>query len=162
MRRVLKNNRFFFCLVFALFSNNLFAQLPDPIEFADDPLKEDIILPDWFKVSFLDLKEDLDEALSNNKKGLIIYYGQSLCPYCKAHLNNNWGQKDILSYTLKHFDVIAINVRGQKQVVDFDGNEYTEKQFSVKELRIYIVYVAKMKFIYRKLYFLIQKVHKVK
>lgn len=133
MPHLIQNNILFFCLFFALCCRNLHAEIKDPIEFADDPLKEEIILPDWFKVSFLDLKEDLDEALSNKKRGLIIYYGQSLCPYCKAHLSNNWGQKDILSYTLENFDVIAINVRGQKQVVDFDGNEYTEKQFSVKE-----------------------------
>ena len=122
----------FFCLFFALCYRNLHAEIKDPIEFADDPLKEEIILPDWFKVSFLDLKEDLDEAFDNGKRGLIVYFGQKLCPYCKAHLNNNWGQKDILGYTLKHFDVISINVRGQKQVIDFDGTEYTEKQYSVK------------------------------
>lgn len=122
----------FLYLLFALCSRNLHAEIKDPIEFADDPLKEEIILPDWFKVSFLDLKEDLDEALDNGKRGLIVYFGQKLCPYCKAHLNNNWGQKEILAYTLKHFDVISINVRGQKQVIDFDGTEYTEKQYSVK------------------------------
>lgn len=110
----------------------LIAKEIDPIDFIDEPLKEEIILPDWFKVSFLDLKEDLDEALANGKRGLIVYYGQKLCPYCKAHLENNWGNKDILAYTLKHFDVISINVRGQKQVTDFDGTEYTEKQYSVK------------------------------
>lgn len=122
----------FVCLFFILCSKNIYAEIKDPIEFADDPLKEEIILPDWFKVSFLELKEDLDEALDNGKRGLIVYFGQKLCPYCKAHLNNNWGQKDILGYTLKHFDVISINVRGQKQVIDFDGTEYTEKQYSVK------------------------------
>jgi thioredoxin-related protein len=114
------------------FSATLTAKETDPITFIDRPLEEEIVLPEWFKVSFLELKEDLDEALSSGKRGLIIYFGQKLCPYCKAHLDNNWGQKDILGYTLKHFDVIAINVRGQKQVIDFDGTEYTEKQFSVK------------------------------
>ena len=117
---------------FHLLATALFAVEKDPIEFIDQPLEEEIVLPDWFKVSFLDLKEDLDEAIDNGKRGLIVYFGQTLCPYCKAHLENNWGDKDILAYTLKHFDVIAINVRGHKQVIDFDGTEYTEKQYSVK------------------------------
>lgn len=126
-----------YLLLAALFSFNIFvatssAKETAPIEFIDQPLEEGIVLPDWFKVSFLDLKEDLDEALNDGKRGLIIYYGQKLCPYCKAHMENNWGNKDILAYTLKHFDVIAIDVRGQKQVTDFDGSEYTEKQYSVK------------------------------
>jgi len=117
---------------FILMPGAISAKEFDPIEFIDSPLEEAIVLPDWFKVSFLDLKEDLDEALGNGKHGLVVYFGQKHCPYCKAQLQNNWGQKDILGYTLKNFDVIAINVRGQKQVTDFDGTEYTEKQFSVK------------------------------
>lgn len=112
---------------------NLIAEEPDPIEFIDKPLEDGIVLPDWFKVSFLDLKEDLGEALDSGKRGIIVYFGQTLCPYCKAHMENNWGNKDILAYTLKHFDVIAIDVRGQKQVTDFDGKEYSEKQYSAKE-----------------------------
>lgn len=101
--------------------------------FDDRPLSEEIILPDWFKVSFLDLKEDLNEALADGKQGLIVYFGQKNCPYCKALLENNWGQQDILGYTLEHFDVIAVDVLGQRQVVDFDGTSYTEKQFAIKQ-----------------------------
>ena len=56
-----------------------------------------------------------------NKKGLIIYFGQKFCPYCKAHINNNWGQKDIIKYTQDNFDVIAINVKGQRPVINTDG-----------------------------------------
>ncbi|MEJ2142729.1 MAG: thioredoxin fold domain-containing protein, partial [Gammaproteobacteria bacterium] len=126
-----------YLLLAVIFSFNIYfettsAKETDPIEFIDEPLEEGIILPDWFKVSFLDLEEDLNEALNDGKRGLIVYFGQKLCPYCKAHMENNWGNKDILAYTLKHFDVIAIDVRGQKQVTDFDGSEYTEKQYSVK------------------------------
>ncbi len=100
--------------------------------FDDQPLSEDLIVPDWFKVSFLDLREDLNEAVQNGKQGIILYFGQKRCPYCKAHLENNWGQQDILSYTQKHFDVININIRGQKEVTGMDGNSYTEKEFAIK------------------------------
>ena len=99
--------------------------------FDDQPLDEDLITPDWFKVSFLDLQEDLDEVVKHGKQGLIVYFGQKRCAYCKAHLENNWGQKDILAYTQKHFDVIHINILGQKEVVGLDGNDYTEKEFAI-------------------------------
>ena len=100
--------------------------------FDDEPLGEDLHLPDWFKVSFLDLPEDLDEAIKNGKRGILLYFGQRRCPYCKAHLENNWGQKDIVDYTQKYFDVIAINVRGNQTVIGLDGNEYTEKELAIK------------------------------
>ena len=116
---------FIFCL-----SITSQASSNDPIKFDDRPLDDALLLPDWFKLSFLELAVDIDEAKEQNKKGLIIYFGQKFCPYCKAHLENNWGQKDIVQYTQKNFDVIAINVKGQRPVEDIDGKIYTEKTFS--------------------------------
>lgn len=97
----------------------------------DKPLEQPLILPAWFKSSFLDIREDITEATAN-KRGLIIYFGQSLCPYCKALLVNSWGRPDIVTYTRNNFDVIAIDVRGARTVTDFDNREYPEKIFSAK------------------------------
>ena len=118
-------------LMLALCGSTL-ASIDSAEVFDDQPLSEDLIVPDWFKVSFLDLQEDLNEAVQNGKQGIILYFGQKRCAYCKAHLENNWGQRDILAYTQKHFDVIHINIRGQKEVTGFDGNSYTEKEFAIK------------------------------
>ncbi len=113
------------------FSSNSYAVNSDDIIFDDKPLDYALVLPDWFKLSFLEIDADIKEAKEQNKKGLIIYFGQKFCPYCKAHLEKNWGQDDIVKYTKKNFDVIAINVKGQRPVVDIDGKTYTEKTFSV-------------------------------
>lgn len=109
---------------------NVHAAKDDNYSFSDQPLDEALSLPDWFKLSFLEISDDIEEAKQQNKKGLIIYFGQKFCPYCKAHLENNWGQNDIIKYTRENFDVIAINVKGQRPVLDVDGNTYTEKTFS--------------------------------
>ncbi|MEJ2509370.1 MAG: thioredoxin fold domain-containing protein [Gammaproteobacteria bacterium] len=103
------------------------------LQFDDQRLSEDIVLPDWFKLSFLDLRDDLDEAIAAGKRGLIVYFGQKDCPYCKAHLENNWGNKDIVAYTRKYFDVVAIDVRGQRLVTDMDGIVSTEKALAIRE-----------------------------
>ena len=107
-----------------------YAANSDDITFDDKPLDDALILPDWFKLSFLELDADIKEAKEQNKKGLIIYFGQKFCPYCKAHLTKNWGQNDIVDYTRKNFDVIAVNIKGQRQILDVDGKTYTEKRFS--------------------------------
>ena len=109
---------------------NCKAESVDPIIFDDSPLKDPLTLPDWFKLSFLEIKADIDEAKEEKKKGLIIYFGQKFCPYCNAHIKNNWQQNDIVKYTQDNFDVVAINVKGQRKVVDIDGKVYTEKTFS--------------------------------
>lgn len=102
----------------------------EDVVFDDKPLEYALELPDWFKLSFLELETDIEEAKEQKKKGLIIYFGQKYCAYCKAHLERNWEQKDIVNYTQKHFDVIGINIKGQRPVVDLDGKTYTEKEFA--------------------------------
>jgi hypothetical protein len=37
--------------------------------------------PAWFKQSFLDIREDVQEAASNDKRVLLYFY-QDGCPYC--------------------------------------------------------------------------------
>ena len=99
--------------------------------FSDKALSSDIVLPSWFKLSFLDLQDDLDEAVSEKKKGIIVYFGRKDCPYCKALLEKNWTRKDIVHYTKKNFDVIAINTKGTRNVTDIDGFVYDEKNYSL-------------------------------
>lgn len=84
--------------------------------------------PAWFKVSFLDLFEDIDEAAANNKR-LMIYYYQDGCPYCKKLLEDNFGQREIAEKTQKYFDVVAINLWGDQEVTVGD-RVYTEKKFA--------------------------------
>jgi len=130
MNNYLKLKNYFSIVLLAFSSISICYATSDAISFDDKPLEEPLILPNWFKLSFLEIKEDINEAKKNNKKGLIIYFEQEYCPYCKAHLEKNWGQEDIVKYTQKNFDVIAINVKGQRPVLDIDGKTYTEKTFS--------------------------------
>lgn len=101
-------------------------------EFDDTPLNYELVLPDWFKLSFLELRNDLEDAKKSGKKGLILYFGQKDCAYCRAHLENNWEDIYNVAYTRKYFDVIAIDVRGDRPVADLKGKVYrTEKDFAV-------------------------------
>ena len=99
-------------------------------EFIDKPLEEPIILPQWFKLSFLDLLDDVEDAKASGKKGIIVYFGQKDCPYCKAHLETNWGNPDTIKYTQKYFDVIALDVKGDRNITTIDGVVYDEKAYS--------------------------------
>ncbi len=115
-----------------LVSLPVYASGKDPIVFPDIPLKERLTHPDWFTISFLDLPDDLADANENNK-GLIVFYSQGFCPYCKAFIKNNWEKKDIVSYTRKHFNVIAINVLGTQSLTGFDNKKYTEKEYAIAQ-----------------------------
>lgn len=100
--------------------------------FDDSPLQEPVETPDWFKLSFLDLHDDVQEAFDGGKRGLIVYFGQKFCPYCKATIDNDFGKPDIEAYTRKYFDVIAIDTRGGRLVTDVDGRILPEDKYAIR------------------------------
>lgn len=91
-------------------------------------------MPAWFKESFLDIREDAAEAAKGGRR-LMLYFHQDGCPYCAKLLRENFGNKAIAEKTRRHFDVIAINLWGDREVTDLAGKPTTEKEFS-KALRV--------------------------
>jgi thioredoxin-related protein len=84
--------------------------------------------PAWFKTSFLDLYEDIDEAADSGKR-VMLYFYQDGCPYCKKLVQDNFGQRAIAEKTQRYFDVVAINIWGDREVTIGD-KVITEKQFA--------------------------------
>ncbi len=101
--------------------------------FDDSPVVPEIVYPQWFKKSFLELPEDISEAAVAGKKGIIVYFGQKHCAYCKMLIDRDFGQKDIETYTRKNFDVIAINIWGSNEVITPDGQTLTEREYAIRE-----------------------------
>lgn len=101
--------------------------------FNDEPLKEAVVPPAWFKLSFLNLRDDLHDAVTSRKTGIIVYFGQKFCPYCKKLMEVDFGRSDIARYTQAHFDVIAIDIWGDRQVTDMGGVSSTEKALAERE-----------------------------
>ncbi|MEA3278714.1 MAG: thioredoxin fold domain-containing protein [Pseudomonadota bacterium] len=89
--------------------------------------------PPWFKESFLDLGEDLDEALQNGKSGLIVYFGQAHCAYCKAIMEENLSKPDLVEYVVRHFDVVGLNIHDVEELTAPDGETMTVKEYSIRE-----------------------------
>ena len=85
--------------------------------------------PDWFKQSFLDLGEDVAEASAAGKH-LLLYFYQDGCPYCAKLLRDNFGQRPIAEKTRQGFDVVALNIWGDREVTDTLGNIVSEKAFA--------------------------------
>jgi thioredoxin-related protein len=85
--------------------------------------------PDWFKESFLDFHEDIEEAARNGRRVVLLFH-QDGCPYCNILVERNLAQKDINSYVREHFDVVALNMWGDREVVSVDGQSFTEKELA--------------------------------
>ena len=85
--------------------------------------------PAWFKESFLDIREDVAEAAAAEKR-VILYFYQDGCPYCAKLLRENFAERDIVRQTRENFDVVAINMWGDREVTGLDGTATTEKAFA--------------------------------
>ncbi len=88
--------------------------------------------PAWFKNSFLDLREDINEATSHNKRVMLLFT-QDNCPYCNALVERNLAQKEIEQRLRARFDVIAINVWGDREVTGLDGVKQNEKSYATSQ-----------------------------
>ena len=82
--------------------------------------------PGWFKESFLDFEEDIDEAAAEGRR-LVLYFWQAGCPYCNALIEHNFAQRDITESMQAHFDLVAVNMWGDREVVQVGGRTFTEK-----------------------------------
>lgn len=85
--------------------------------------------PAWFKESFLDLREDVREATQADKRVLLIVT-QDNCPYCAALVERNLSQRSIESTLKARFDVIAVNMWGDRPISGLDGQLHTEKTWA--------------------------------
>jgi len=93
-----------------------------------------IDVPGWFLDSFLDFKDEAATASQAGKR-LVLYFGQDGCPYCRELMQTNFSQKAIVDKTRGHFEVIALNIWGDREVTGFDGQRMSEKQFA-KALKV--------------------------
>jgi thioredoxin-related protein len=60
----------------------------------------------------------------------MVYFGQDGCPYCRELMRVNFSQKDIVDKTRRHFDAIALNIWGNREVTWIDRRVRSEKRFA--------------------------------
>ncbi len=88
--------------------------------------------PSWFKDSFLEIADDVDEATEEGKH-LILFFQTKGCPYCAKMLTESFEPEDKAEYIQAHFDVISLSTGGFR---DIAFNE--EVSFNEMELAEYL------------------------
>lgn len=85
----------------------------------------------WFLESLLDLNDDVKEAADKNKR-LAIMWELKGCPYCRKVHEINLADPAIETFIKDRFEVLQLNIRGSREVTDFDGERLPEKDFARK------------------------------
>ncbi len=86
-------------------------------------------MPDWFKESFLEIAEDAMEA-GEAEKHILLFFNLNNCPYCARMLDESFRADPNMSLIRTHFDAIALNVLGDREVVFNEDITVTEKELA--------------------------------
>jgi len=121
--------RFVFILIAAL-SVNSFAENPESTSLPKEEIKPTPFeLPTWFKQSFLDLPAEIKEA-THNKKKVLIFAHQENCPFTAKFIETTFKDENIKEFLLKHFDIIDLDVNGEREVVASNHQKLKEKEYA--------------------------------
>ena len=88
-------------------------------------------LPQWFKHSFLDFRDDIQEARGQGKHVMVFLHFDE-CPYCARMLKENFVGGSSREFIETNFDVIGVNVLGSLEVTWIDGATYTERALAAR------------------------------
>jgi len=91
--------------------------------------------PAWFKESFLEIAADVAEA-SEAGKHVLLFFELNGCPYCDRMLTESFEAEPLSSYIRANFDVIAINIQGDREIAFNAETSVTEKRLG-EILKVY-------------------------
>ncbi|ATG35311.1 thioredoxin SoxW [Phaeobacter piscinae] len=97
------------------------------VELGDDGLHK----TPWMRETFKDLREDLEEANAEGKR-LVLFFEQRGCIYCTKMHEEVFPKPQISSYIADNFFVVQLNLYGDVEVTDFDGETLSEKDMARK------------------------------
>lgn len=109
-------------IILLLLSMSVFADTGKVTGGVDKPM------PSWFKESFLEIADDIEEASESNKHVMIFLHLDG-CPYCAKMVEDFEQNKEFIK---QYFDTIAINIRGDKEVAINSMETLTEKEFATR------------------------------
>ena len=85
----------------------------------------------WMRDTFKDLSEDLAEANAEGKR-LLIMFEQRGCIYCTKMHEEVFPNEEIADYITENYFVVQLNLHGDIEVTDFDGEALSEKDMARK------------------------------
>jgi thioredoxin-related protein len=85
----------------------------------------------FFQPKFGDFKAELATAKQQGKKGIFLFFEMDDCPFCERMKTTILNQAEVQDAYRAQFLVYSIDVNGDTQMADFQGNDTTEKAFAL-------------------------------
>lgn len=104
-----------------------FAAPSPAVEMGDDGLHK----TDWMRDTFKDMREDHAEAQAEGKH-LAVIIEQRGCAYCTKMHEEVFPDPSVDSYIRDHYFFVQMNLFGDVDVTDLDGETLPEKEMASK------------------------------
>jgi len=114
-----------FGLMFAIPAS---AELPAPKMGADGMYAEP-----WFKASTYDMRKDVAAARAEGKM-LAVIWEQAGCAFCKEMHMTHFRNEVMVDFIEENFYVIKLDMRGDRQITDLDGETMSEAGMARRHL----------------------------
>lgn len=90
----------------------------------------------FFNETFGNFTEELQNAKSQGKDGVLIFFEMEDCPFCHYMKRNVLNRPEIQSFYRQHFLNFPVDIEGDVEITDFHGKQVTQKDFAFKENRV--------------------------
>lgn len=90
----------------------------------------------FFHETFGDFREELATAQSEGKQGVLLMFEMDECPFCHRMKTTVLNQPDVQAYYREHFRIFPIDIEGDIEITDFNGETTTMKDFAFRQFRV--------------------------
>ncbi len=90
----------------------------------------------FFDQTFGDFTEELQTARDAGKSGILLMFEMDECPFCHRMKQTVLNRSDVQDYFKAHFLIFPVDIEGDIEIVDFDGNTTTQKEFAFEQHRV--------------------------
>lgn len=90
----------------------------------------------FFNETFGDFSEELKHAREQGKKGIVLFFEMDECPFCQYMKGNVLNQPSVQDFYREHFLLFSVDIEGDLEVVDFEGEAMSQKDFAFKKNRV--------------------------
>lgn len=99
------------------------ANLRDPSEY-------------FFNQSFGDLRDELATAKKEGKRGILMMFENTDCPWCHKMKTTILNRSEVQDYFRSNFRILTIDTEGGNPITNFDGKQMPEKDYALKVNRV--------------------------
>jgi thioredoxin-related protein len=90
----------------------------------------------FFQPTFGDFQEELEDARTAGKKAILIFFEMEDCPFCHRMKQQVLNQPVVQDYFREHFALFSVDVQGDVEITDFQGNSLRQADFAFREHRV--------------------------